>query len=477
MSKLVTLLLALAINVPANGTENAGAWSRFRGPNGSGVAIDEKPPIEIGPEKNVKWKVPAPSGLSSPIVVGDQLVITAIDDGKLYTIAYDRADGSEVWRANAPAGELEEYHKTAGSPAASTCATDGERIVSYFGSCGLFCYDLVGNELWKLELPPASTLGNYGSGVSPVITENTVVLLLDEASDSRIIALDATTGEIKWETTRTSKGGFSTPVVWDTPNGKQVAAAGHGRLIGYDLQSGEEKWFVEGMPTASCTSPVTADGDLYFAAWSPGAAGDTNFKLPSFTVMLLGDADSDGSLSKKELQATPLKGFFDLIDENKDGTLTRAEWENTQALMAASKNRAFALKPGGSGDVTATHIKWQQAGGLPYVPSAIVYEGQYVMVKNGGIVTAYDATTGEELYQKRAVAAGDYYASPVAANGHIYFSSLPDGTITVLKAGSKTPEVVAKNPPLGERLAATPAIADDVLYVRTAGHLYAFSEQ
>jgi hypothetical protein len=92
-------------------------------------------------------------------------------------------------------------------------------------------------------------------------------------------------------------------------------------------------------------------------------------------------------------------------------------------------------------------------------------------------VTAYDTTTGDELYQKRAVASGDYYASPVAANGHIYFASLTDGTITVLKAGSNTPEVVAKNPPLGERLAATPAIANDTLYVRTAGHLYAFSEE
>ena len=97
------------------------------------------------------------------------------------------------------------------------------------------------------------------------------------------------------------------------------------------------------------------------------------------------------------------------------------------------------------------------------------------MVKDGGIVTAYDAATGDELYQKRAVASGGYYASPVAANGYIYFASLPDGTITVLKAGEKSPEVVVKNPPLGERVAATPAIADDTLYVRTAGHLYAFA--
>ena len=98
------------------------------------------------------------------------------------------------------------------------------------------------------------------------------------------------------------------------------------------------------------------------------------------------------------------------------------------------------------------------------------------MVKDGGIVTAYDAKTGEEVYQERVAAAGKYYASPVAANGFIYFTTLEDGTVTVLKAGAREPEVAATNPKLGERTAATPAIADDVLFVRTANHLYAFAE-
>jgi outer membrane protein assembly factor BamB len=127
--------------------------------------------------------------------------------------------------------------------------------------------------------------------------------------------------------------------------------------------------------------------------------------------------------------------------------------------------------------VTETHVRWKKTRGLPYVSSAIVYRGQQVMVKDGGVVTAYDVKTGEELYQRRAAAAGTYYASPVAANGHVYFTSLDDGTITVVKAGTSPPEVVAENPPLGERTAATPAIADNTLYVRTAGHLYAFAER
>jgi outer membrane protein assembly factor BamB len=141
------------------------------------------------------------------------------------------------------------------------------------------------------------------------------------------------------------------------------------------------------------------------------------------------------------------------------------------------KNSAFAVKAGGAGDVTKSHVLRLTTKGLPYVPSALVYRGQCVMVKDGGIVTALDAKTGKEVYMERAVAAGSYYASPVAANGHLYFTSLNGGTVTVLKAGAGKAEVVAKNQGLGERVTATPAIADDTLYVRTAGHLYAFAEK
>src|SRR5262249_26522168 len=147
-------------------------------------------------------------------------------------------------------------------------------------------------------------------------------------------------------------------------------------------------------------------------------------------------------------------------------------------MMSASRNSAFAVKAGGSGDVTQSHVLWKKTKGLPYVPTGIVYRGQFVMVKDGGLVTAYDAKTGKEVYvQERAGAGGRYYASPVAANGHLYFVTLDDGTVTVLKAGSDTAEVVAKNPKLGERVAATPAIADGVLYLRTDKHLYAFAEK
>jgi outer membrane protein assembly factor BamB len=453
------------------------AWPQFRGPGGSGVADGQKPPVEFGPNKNVKWKVPVPPGISSPIIVADKLVLTAFDGGNLYTIAYNRADGKEAWRAQAPAKQIEDFHKTEGSPAASTPATDGVRIVSYFGSCGLVCHDLSGKQLWKLELPVAEVFGRFGSGVSPVIADGVVILLRDVVKDSTILAVDVVKGTRLWEKKRQSLVSWSTPAIWDTPEGKQVVAPGLGKMVAYDLKTGEEQWTVQGMPSGTCTTPVTADGKLYFAGWSPGGAEDTAFKMPSFDELLkLAGAEKLGYVTKEASEKTFLKGFFEAQDTNKDGKLTRDEWDANLKLFASGINSAFALKAGGTGDVTNTHVLWKKKKGLPYIGSALVYRGQYVMIKDGGLVTAYDATTGKDVYvQERVAAEGKYYASPVAANGHIYFTTLDDGTVTVLKAGAAKAEVVATNPPLGERVAATPTIADDTLYIRTAGHLYAFA--
>lgn len=475
MRTLIALAALGLIGLTARAGEPL-AWPQFRGPGGSGVAQSQKPPVEVGPDRNVKWKVPCPGGLSSPIVAGAKLVVTAFEDGKLYTIAYDRTDGKEAWRRQAPAKKIESYFKKAGSPAQPTPATDGQRIVAYFGSCGLVCYDLAGAEQWKFEMPTAT--GGFGTGASPIIADGYVVVVQDQMKGSRIFALDVVTGKPKWEKKRQSPLSYGTPVVWDTPEGKQVVAAGHGRLIGYDLKTGEEKWSVSGMPSACCSSPLAADGLLLFAGWSPGGPDDKEFQMPPFEFLLKEDANGDGVLTKDEAAKTFLADFFEGNDTNGDGKLTRDEWESSRKFMAEGKNSAFALKPGGQGDVTTSHVLWKKTRGLPYIASGIVYRGQYVMVKDGGLVTAYDAKTGKPIYvQERALAEGSYYASPVAANGHIYFVSLEDGAVTVLKAGSSKAEATASNPPLGERVAATPAIADGTLYVRTDRHLYAFAEK
>jgi outer membrane protein assembly factor BamB len=352
----VSVMLFAAVGLSA---EDPLAWPRFRGPNGSGVADGQKPPVEFGPDKNVKWKVTAPAGISSPIIAGDNLVITAFDDGKLYTIAYRRTDGKEAWRSEAPAMSIEPLHKIEGSPAASTPATDGERIVSYFGSCGVFCYDLAGKELWRFEMPTATTPGDFGTGVSPIIAGDVAILVRDEMKESKILAIDLATGTLKWEQKRLSPASWCTPVVWNTANGQQVAAAGHVRMVGYDLTTGDEQWSVVGMPSGCCASPVVADGKLFFAGSSTSNAEERPAAMPSFDDMLKNlDKDKNGAISKAEGEKA-LHGFFDNQDANKDGTITRDEYEMILKFMSEGKNSAFALKAGGSGDVTGSNTLWK----------------------------------------------------------------------------------------------------------------------
>src|ERR1700730_10931418 len=166
MKNLIAILAAVGFVGVGLGAEQQLAWPRFRGPNGSGVADEQAPPVRLGPDTNVKWKVNVPGGFSSPIVAGANVVLTAFENGKLYTIAYQRSDGQEAWRREAPATQIEKYMKVEGSPAASTPVTDGRRIVSYFGSCGLFCYDLDGKEIWRFPMPTAVPFTRNGSGVS-----------------------------------------------------------------------------------------------------------------------------------------------------------------------------------------------------------------------------------------------------------------------------------------------------------------------
>ncbi len=445
-------------------------WPRFRGGNGSGVADGAKPPVEFGPGKNELWKVSAPPGASSPCVWGGKIFLTAFDGGKLWTICYDAASGKELWKRDAGATKIEAFLAGQGSPAASTAATDGERVVVYFGSVGLIAYDFAGTELWRHALPVAETNNDFGSGASPIIKDGLVILVRDLKSDSAVIALDVTTGKLAWKTARPGMAtGYSTPMVWEHDGVKEIIAPGGLMMKAYDLASGSERWLVRDLPAVNCSSAVAGDGLLFFAGWSP--AGE-DAPMPGFADILKADVDKDGKLSEVESENTMMKGFFKPNDLDHDGFLTQAEWDVTINYLKSGKNRLVAVKPGGSGDITDTHIEWEKKKGLPYVPSTLLYRGNLFIIKDGGLASCFDAKSGEPKYeQERIGVGGSYYASPIAANGHIYLVNL-DGKALTLAAGDKL-KVVWKSD-FREKVAATPAIAGDTLIVRTATKLFAF---
>lgn len=473
MTRLVPALLGVGVWCAA-AAAGPPAWPQFRGPGGAGLADGQKPPTKLGPDTNVKWKVPVPPGMSSPVITGDKLFLTAYENDKLFTIAYARADGRELWRKEAPAKAIEAYHKTEGSPASSTPATDGERVVSYFGSCGLFCYDLAGKELWRYELPVAQTNNDFGTGSSPVIVDGKVLLLRDQRADARLLALDLKDGSQAWEAKREGvQTSWGSACVWDTPAGKQVVVAGSMKVNGYDLATGKEAWVVTGTPAIPCTTPVVAGGKLVFAGWSPGGGAD--FKMPAFDDLLKEAGELEqGYLTKAGSEKSFLKGYFDNNDTNKDGKITRDEWDAQLRFMAKGKNVAFALTPGGTGDITKTHVAWTATKGLPYVPSPLVYDGRMYTLNMQGRLSAADAATGKPVYEGEAVGINGVYASPVAADGHIYLCGL-DRSVVVVAAGDSPDKVSSTK--LDDRIAATPAIADGVIYIRTGKTLYAFADK
>jgi outer membrane protein assembly factor BamB len=447
-------------------------WPQFRGPNSSGVSESARPPVTFAPGTNQIWKTAVPPGASSPCVWDNYIFLTAFDGGRLETHCYQRSDGKLLWKQDAKAEEVEEFNSSEGSPAASTPATDGRRVVSYFGSCGLICYDIKGKELWRYSLPVAQTAGSFGSGSSPAIVNDLVIVNRDQATNCSLLAVNLRSGKKVWEAARPDlTQSFGTPVFWKNNGTPEVVMSGSLKLKGYDVKTGEERWSLGGMPSFTCTTPVIGKGMLYFAGWAPGKGDDS---MPTFDQMAkAADKDHDGAISMEEAKAMHMDAFFKGMDANHDGKLTQGDFDILKSQMARGENVLIALKPGGKGALETTQVAWKQTRGLPYVPSPLYYDGRIYIVKDGGMISSYDAATGEPYYQQERVdAIGNYYASPVAADGHVYVVSL-NGRMTVLEAGGAQPKIL-HHVDFGERICATPALVGKTLYLRTASGLYAF---
>lgn len=444
-------------------------WPQFRGPNASGVVEGGLPRV-FGPGTNHLWSVPVDSGNGSPIVLGEHLFLSTWDGTDLALECRSTADGQRQWRRTLPHGAIERGARL-GNPATATPASDGRSIVAYFGAFGLACFDPDGNERWRLPLPIPVT--QHGAGTSPVIARDLVLLNVDQDVGSHLLAVDLASGRIRWRTDRPhALRGFSTPLPWPTANPDLAVIAGTLRLDAYHLHDGSPAWHVSGLPNEMVSSPIPGNGLIHVAGWTAGPGVP---RMPAWeTLAAAGDADADGRLARNEAPPGPARQHFAYLDADKDGVLTRSEYTAAAHAFDASRNVALGIRPGGTGDITATAVVWSHARGLPYCPTPLLHQGRLYLLRNGGLLTCLDAATGKVHFQEERLGTlGDNYASPVASGDHVCIFS-QNGTGVVLRAADQL-DVLARND-LGDPVVATPALDRGRLFVRSASRLHAFAE-
>jgi outer membrane protein assembly factor BamB len=456
-------LATLAADMP-----DPDGWSRFRGPNGSGVSTSTHLPSEFGPEKNVVWKTELPFGHSSPTLTRERIFLTAARGEKLVTICLDRRTGKILWEREAPRSRVEKLD-TRNGPAGPTPATDGTNVYVFFADFGLLSYDMDGKERWRLPLGPFNNL--YGMGASPVLVDDAVVLACDQNTGSFIVSVAQRDGRVRWKTPRPeAHSGHSTPILYKPAGGAtQIIVPGSFLLTAYAPGSGEKLWWVGGLSFEMKSTPVVNGDTLFINGFgTPQNQPGAHPTIPDFADVVRQHSDTAGKVTLRTLPDWNARSWIDL---NTDGEVSAAEWDYYRAAMA-SENGMLAIRLGGRGDMTASNVRWTYHKSVPQLPSPIVYSNVLYMVNDGGIVTTLNPETGAEMGQGRLKGAIDrYYASPVAADGKIFMLS-ETGKIVVLAPGGTLEPVIVND--LKDDIYATPAISGGNMYVRTRGWLYCF---
>lgn len=454
-------------------------WSRFRGPNGSGLSDSTGLPVEVGPETNVAWATAVPFGRSSPAITSDRIFLTATDGGKLITLAVARGTGKVLWQR-----ELERSHDAGlykdTDSATPSPVTDGKNVFAFFHEAGLVSYDADGKERWRMALGPFRNY--YGVGSSPVLAGELLYLLCDQAEGSFLLAVDKSSGKERWRRNRPARlESYSTPILYPSAaQPKAILISGSRWVDAYDLATGKSVWALGGVGSGPVSSPVL-DGDLMFINAHDHADGG----WPPFDGLLEEhDKDKNARLTKAEVEGSWLLNHFGWLDADASGEITAKDWTHMAKELVNDGWGVHAIRVPSSGAPADGKVKpeivWSYQKNVPYIPSPLVYDGVFYMVKDD-VVTSLDAATGQLLKRGRLGSGkGKVYASPVIAGGKIYVGTL-DGKLVVLEAGRRasgaTPAsdwAVAQTNDLGDEIWASPAIAGEHLYVRTRGKLYDF---
>ena len=432
----VSLSLASLLAVPLA----AQNWPAFRGVNGTGLGTGT-PPIawDVKTNRNVAWKTPIPGlGHSSPIVWGDRIYVTtavpasgtptvvtgdsskggiaAAADMVAHTwrlLAIDKSSGTIVWDREVHKGVPRVKRHVKASHASSTPVTDGRAIVALLGSEGLFCFDMTGALKWRQDLGVMDVglvddpTYQWGPASSPILDGDRVIVQNDRHKDSFVAAYDLATGKPIWRAARDEYPTWSTPVIVGAAGRRELVTNGGKYIRAYDPATGKELWR---LPDAATQVKVP----------TPVVAGNA--------VIVTGGYPPGGR---------PI----------------------------------YAIRPGGSGELTPKALAWSTPNGAPYTGTPLAHDGLVYAVTDNGILSVYDAQSGERVYRSRvSEAAAGFSASPVAAGGRLYLAS-EEGDVFVVKTG-RTFELLATNP-MGEIAMATPALSGNMLLVRTRHHLFA----
>jgi outer membrane protein assembly factor BamB len=437
-----------ATTLPAAPRSAPRPWAAFRGPNASGVADGQGAPAEwdVTTGRNVRWKTPI-AGLANaaPIIWGDQVFITSavsskgdttmkiglygdttpVDDlsdhiWRLYSL--DRLTGKLRWERVVYEGAPKTKRHTKATQANATPVTDGTHLVAVFGAIGLMvCYDLDGNLIWQKDLGVMESGWFYdpeyqwGHSSSPILYKGLVIVQADMPRGSYIAAFAIDTGKEVWRTSRADEvSTFATPALYSGAGGDELITNGT-QIRAYDPSTGALLWFLG--PNSEIPVPT------------PVMAGDLIIVMAGYP---------------------PIRPIY-AVRPGHRGNLSLPEGTETSAAIAWSKTR-----------------------GGTYIPTPLVYEGYLYATAENGRLTAYTVKTGEVAYQVRiGGTGGSFSASPIAADGKLYFAS-EDGDIYVVRAGP-TYELLAKNP-MHEIIMANPAVSDGVMVIRTLGHVYGVSD-
>ncbi|HWL92972.1 MAG TPA: PQQ-binding-like beta-propeller repeat protein [Phycisphaerae bacterium] len=422
----------------------AGDWPSFRGPNGNGIG-DGDPPVRWNVEtgEHVRWKTPIP-GLahSSPIVWGDRVFVTtavSVDDkapeaktGWLEgsgdsapdkgawtwkVLCLKKSDGSILWQKDAHTGVPKIKRHAKASHANSTPATDGKHVAAFFGSEGLYCYDIDGKLLWKKDLGvfesgPYNAPGlEWGFASSPIIHDGQVIVQCDALNTAFWASFDVKTGsELRRVPRKKEVTTWCTPSILEAGGRTQLICNGFKRMTGYDLSTGERLWWLRGGGDCPVPTPQIADGLIILT--------NGHGRSPIYAIR----ADARGDLTPKD-------------DEEK--------------------------LPDG--------LAWWQPRGGSYMPTPIVVNSRLYVANDNGILSAHNLKNGDEVFRDRIEGGGTFSASVVAAAGRLYFVN-EDGDVFVLEAGDSF-KLLAKND-MNEVCMATPAISDGLLLIRGQKHLY-----